>query len=81
GMLPQGNRPSTGYARFDAGTVNMRIATSLIGTEQAKHNLELELAGGDSVESVKRRAQRQWDAKLKTVEVEGASDDQRTTLY
>ena len=30
-MLPDGNRPSTGYARFDAGTVNMRIATSLIG--------------------------------------------------
>ena len=81
GMLPDGNRPSTGYARFDAGTVNMRIATSLIGTAQAKHNLDLELSAGDTVESVRARAQSRWDAKLKTVEVEGATDDQRTTLY
>jgi predicted alpha-1,2-mannosidase len=81
GMLPEGNRPSTGYARFDAGTVNMRIATSLIGTDQAKHNLQLELAADDTVESVKRRAQRGWDSKLKRVEVQGATDDQRTTLY
>ena len=80
-MLPDGNRPSTGYARFDAGTVNMRIATSLIGTAQAKHNLELELTAGDTVESVRDRAQRRWDDKLDTVEVEGATDDQRTTLY
>src|SRR4051794_40123509 len=81
GMLPDGNRPSTGYARFDAGTVNMRIATSLISTAQAKQNLDLELSAGDSLESVRDRAQAAWDRKLKTVEVEGATDEQRTTLY
>ena len=81
GMQTDDDQPSRGYARFDAGTVNMRIATSLIGTDQARHNLELELAPDDTVESVKRRAQRQWDAKLGRVEVEGATDDQRTTLY
>ena len=81
GMLPDGNRPSTGYARFDAQTVNMRIATSLISTAQAKHNLDLELTAGDTVETVRDRARGQWDDKLDTVEVEGASDDQRTTLY
>ena len=43
GMLPSGNRPTTGFVRFDAKTVNMRIATSLISVAQAKHNLELEL--------------------------------------
>ena len=35
-------------------TVTMRIATSLIGIEQAQHNLELELAPTDTFESVKR---------------------------
>ena len=81
GMQTDEDHPSRGYARFDAGTLNMRIATSLIGTDQARRNLELELAPDDTVESVKRRAQRQWDAKLGRVEVEGATDDQRTTLY
>ena len=74
-------RPSTGYARFDARKVNMRIATSLIGIEQAKHNLALELSPSDTVESVKRRAQRHGTSKLGRVEVEGAGEDQRTTLY
>jgi predicted alpha-1,2-mannosidase len=81
GMLPDGNRPSTGYVRFDARRVNLRIATSLIGTAQAKHNLELELRSGDTIKSVRKRARRQWDAKLGRVEVQGATDDQRTTLY
>ena len=48
-------RGRNGFARFDARTVNMRIATSLISIEQAKHNLELELHAGDTVESVKAR--------------------------
>ena len=70
-----------GFARFDVRTVNMRIATSLISIEQAQHNLELELNAGDTVESVKARAQGLWDAKLGTIEVEGATEDQLTTLY
>jgi predicted alpha-1,2-mannosidase len=72
-----------GYAKFAAGvrTVNMRIATSLISLEQAKKNLALELAPTDTFETVRDRAQQQWDEKLRVVEVEGATEDQRTTLY
>jgi predicted alpha-1,2-mannosidase len=81
GMLPDGNRPSTGYLKFGARTVNLRIATSLISVEQAKHNLDLEIGARDSLESVRARAQRLWDAKMHTIEVEGASEDQLTTLY
>jgi predicted alpha-1,2-mannosidase len=69
------------FARFDARTVNMRIATSLISIDQAKDNLELELEPSDTVETVKARAQGLWDAKLKAIEVQGATDDQLTTLY
>ncbi|MET0496004.1 MAG: GH92 family glycosyl hydrolase, partial [Actinoplanes sp.] len=84
GMLPTGNRPSTGYLKFDTTqdkTVSMRIATSLISVDQAKHNLDLELASDATVASVSAAAQQLWDKKLRTVEVEGASQDQLTTLY
>jgi predicted alpha-1,2-mannosidase len=84
GLLAAGNRPSTGYAQFDTSTdktVTMRIATSLISVEQAKKNLALELDADDTITSVSERAQKLWNAKLRTVEVEGATDDQLTTLY
>ncbi|MFE7407019.1 GH92 family glycosyl hydrolase [Isoptericola sp. NPDC057559] len=73
-----------GYLTFDTSTtrtVEMRIATSLIGVEQAKHNLDLEIAGDDTFEQVRDRAQDLWDAKLGVIDVEGASADQLTTLY
>ncbi|MFB9359484.1 GH92 family glycosyl hydrolase [Actinoplanes nipponensis] len=84
GMLPTGNRPSTGYLKFDTTadkTVRMRIATSLISVEQARHNLDLEIAADATLASVRDRARELWDAKMHTVEVEGASEDQLVTLY
>jgi predicted alpha-1,2-mannosidase len=82
GTLDTG-RP-TGYVKFDvdgARTVRMHVATSLISVEQAWHNLALEMDEGDTVASVSERARARWDALLGRFEVEGASDDQRTTLY
>ncbi|BCJ55156.1 alpha-1 2-mannosidase [Actinoplanes sp. NBRC 14428] len=84
GMLPAGNRPSTGYVKVDTTqdkTVTVRMATSLISVEQARHNLDLEIAADATLASVRDRAQAAWDAKLRTVEVEGASEDQLVTLY
>ncbi|HEV7964764.1 MAG TPA: GH92 family glycosyl hydrolase [Actinoplanes sp.] len=84
GMLPTGNRPNTGYLKFDTSTqktVTMRIATSLISVDQAKHNLDLEIAADATLDSVKEKAQKLWDDKMHTIEVEGASEDQLTTLY
>jgi predicted alpha-1,2-mannosidase len=84
GMLPDGNRMSTGFATFDTShdkTVNLRIATSLIGIDQAKHNLDLEIAPNDTLEKVRDRAQALWDKQLKVIEVEGASVDQLVALY
>ncbi len=75
---------ATGYIKFDAGhdrTVNMRIATSLISLEQARHNLALELAADDTLERVAARAQDAWDARLAAFDIGDASDDQKTTLY
>jgi predicted alpha-1,2-mannosidase len=73
-----------GWARFDAGddgAVTMRIATSLISLDQARHNLELEIADDDTVESVSERAKAVWEDKLDVIEVEGATPEQLTTLY
>lgn len=74
----------TGYIKFDPGSdrqVNMRIATSLISIEQARHNLALELAADDTLERVAARAQDAWDARLAPFKIGDASDDQKTTLY
>ncbi|MFF8710653.1 GH92 family glycosyl hydrolase [Streptomyces sp. NPDC015184] len=74
----------TGYLRFDAGkdrTVNLRLATSLIGVGQAKRNLAAEIPAARSFDRVEDRAQRAWDDILGKVEVEGATADQLTTLY
>ncbi|MFI6295555.1 GH92 family glycosyl hydrolase [Nonomuraea sp. NPDC050790] len=68
----------TGYTAFGAKQVTMRIATSFIGVEQARLNLA-EVA--DGFEPVKARAKRAWEEKLRVIEVEGASQDQLTTLY
>ena len=85
GMLGGGGGANvTGYLRFTPGadrTVTMRIATSLISIDQAKKNLALEIADGDSFDAVKARAQKLWDDKLGIIEVEGANADELTTLY
>jgi putative alpha-1,2-mannosidase len=73
-----------GHLQFDTSsdkTVTMRIATSLISIDQAKHNLELEIASDDSFEDVRERAQQLWDDTLDVIEVEGATEDQLVTLY
>ncbi|MFI9154104.1 GH92 family glycosyl hydrolase [Streptomyces sp. NPDC053367] len=72
-----------GYLRFEAEdrTVTLRIATSLISTDQAEDNLRQEIPQGTGFEEVRVRAQRQWDRLLGKVEVEGATPDQLTTLY
>ncbi|MEU2060170.1 GH92 family glycosyl hydrolase [Streptomyces sp. NPDC013455] len=73
-----------GFLRFDAGadrTVTLRLATSLIGLDQARDNLRREIPDGTSFETVRQRARQAWDALLGRVEVEGATPDQLTTLY
>ncbi|MFH8289655.1 GH92 family glycosyl hydrolase [Streptomyces sp. NPDC018059] len=79
-----GDGDVTGYLRFAPGkdrTVTLRLATSLISVDQAKANLGQEIPAGTSFDRVKDRAQKQWDAILGKVEVEGASQGQLTTLY
>ncbi|WP_262386918.1 GH92 family glycosyl hydrolase [Streptomyces sp. TRM49041] len=73
-----------GFLRFAAGrdrTVTLRMATSLIGVEQARRNLAAEIPPYAPFASVRARAQAEWDEVLGRVRVEGATRDQLTTLY
>ncbi|WP_432047706.1 GH92 family glycosyl hydrolase [Streptomyces asiaticus] len=79
-----GGKDVTGYFRFKPGkdrTVTLRLATSLIGVDQAKANLDRELPASRSFDQVKRAAQAEWDDILGRVEVEGADRGQLTSLY
>jgi predicted alpha-1,2-mannosidase len=83
-LSPGGRDKVAGHLTLDTSShkvVTMRIATSLIGVEQAKRNLELEISADDTFEDVAERARAAWDDKLGVIEVEGASEDQLTTLY
>lgn len=70
-----------GFNTSKIKTVNVRIATSLISLEQAKHNLALEIAPHESFDDVRNDAQRIWDKQLGIVHVQGASHDELVTLY
>lgn len=61
-------------------TVGMRIATSFTSVEQAKDNLAQEIAS-KSFDDIMKLAEAAWDDKLNTVQVEGATEDQKVTLY
>ncbi|KFZ81612.1 alpha-1 2-mannosidase [Amycolatopsis sp. MJM2582] len=74
-------RTVTGFLEFAAGEVTMRIATSLISLAQAKRNLDQEIPAGTSFEQVRDQARARWSEVLDRIEIEGATEDQRTTFY
>ncbi|HEX7815219.1 GH92 family glycosyl hydrolase [Dyella sp.] len=70
-----------GFDTHKSRTVTMRMATSLISVDQARHNLELELPQGVTFESVQTAAAANWDGLLRTVEIPGADGRDKTVLY
>jgi predicted alpha-1,2-mannosidase len=83
-LTGEGRDNVTAWIGFDTSahkTVNVRIATSLISLEQAKHNLALEIAPDETFDQVRDQAQATWDKQLNIVKVEGASQGELTTLY
>ncbi|MGH6862180.1 MAG: glycoside hydrolase domain-containing protein, partial [Phyllobacterium sp.] len=64
-----------------AKVVGMRIATSFISVDQARDNLAQEIAADASFDDVKAQAQAAWNEKLNMIQVEGATEDQKTILY
>ncbi|HET6501525.1 MAG TPA: GH92 family glycosyl hydrolase [Amycolatopsis sp.] len=73
--------PGADHLRFDTETVELRIATSLIGFDQARRNLATEIPAGTTFDEVRERARARWQELLGRIEIEGATDDQLTTFY
>ncbi|MET3177604.1 UNVERIFIED_ORG: putative alpha-1,2-mannosidase [Variovorax guangxiensis] len=72
------------WLRFDTSTgqqsVGLKVGTSFISVEQAKANLAQEI-GSKSFDDVLAAAKEAWNDKLNTIQVEGATEDQKTILY
>ncbi|TCC42152.1 glycoside hydrolase family 92 protein [Kribbella speibonae] len=75
-----GGRANARAATFDVPEVTLRIATSFIGVDQARHNLELELEGR-SFEEVQAAANAVWNERLQVIRPEGATPPQMRTVY
>ncbi|TCC39944.1 GH92 family glycosyl hydrolase [Kribbella sindirgiensis] len=75
-----GGRANARAATFDVPEVTLRIATSFIGVDQARHNLELELAGR-SFEEIQAAANAVWNERLQVIRPEGATPPQLRTVY
>lgn len=69
------------YAEFLPGqTVELRVGTSFLSVDQARANLAHELSGWD-FEAVRQHLRAKWNDKLSRIEVEGATEEEKTRLY
>ena len=76
-----GNTLAVHFPGMRAGVpLGMRVGTSFISYEQAEANLRREVPDW-SFEAVKERAKAAWARELAVVDIEGASDAQRSTFY
>lgn len=70
------------YAQFDdqVNEVRVRYGVSYISVEQAKANMEKEVNGFD-IDNLANSARDNWNKVLSQIEVEGATEDQKTVFY
>ena len=68
-----------GFDSSDGEAVELRIGISMIGTAEARNNLEAEV-GATSFADLRAAADDAWNAKLNRIQIEG-SDDITTTFY
>ncbi|MGC5167143.1 GH92 family glycosyl hydrolase [Luteimicrobium sp. DT211] len=76
-------RTTAQFARFDTASdssVELRISTSFISLDQAKHSLALEVAG-QSFDQVRGAAQKLWNDRLGVIDVPSATQAQKVNLY
>ena len=78
------NGDATRYITFPSSTgpsmIKARYGISYIDQEQAKRHMLKEIAEYD-IEAVVKAGRKAWNAALGKIEVEGGSEDQRTTFY
>lgn len=72
-----------GYVRFaeNVTQVEVRVGVSFISIEQARANLDKEIPDGTSLEQTAFNTRSAWAEKLDRVQIEGATDAQKTVFY
>jgi predicted alpha-1,2-mannosidase len=69
------------YAEFKPGeTVDVRVGTSFLSIDQARANLEREMPEWN-FDAVRQRLRATWNEKLSRMQVDGATDKEKTRLY
>lgn len=69
------------YMEFRPGeTVEVRVGTSFLSIEQARANLKAELPTWE-FDTARRKLHATWEEKLSRLQVQGASDQDKTRLY
>lgn len=60
--------------------VHVKVASSFISLAQAELNLQQEI-GSDNFETTKAKAREAWNKELNRIQVEGGTEDKKTTFY
>jgi predicted alpha-1,2-mannosidase len=69
------------YAEFQPGeTVEMRVGTSFLSIDQARNNLKAEMPSWN-FDGIRQRLRGAWNEKLGRMQVEGATEKEKTRLY
>lgn len=73
----------SGYVQFsnDTRVVNVRVGVSFISVDQARRNLDREIPDGRALEETAYETRKAWKDKLEMIELEGASEANKTTFY
>ena len=61
-------------------TIELKLAISYVSIENARENLEAEV-GNLNFSDVVEKAKQAWEEKLSIIQIEGATDEQRTIFY
>ena len=76
------NEKTGAWMTFDTRgnrTVKVKVGISYLGYNKAEHNI-CEISGWD-LDAVKNEAKAEWNEYLKTVDVEGGTDEQKRIFY
>lgn len=71
------------FVKFARGTlgVTVRVGVSFLSVDQARHNIDLEIPDGQSLEATSAGVREEWAAKLDLLTVSGATPANKTVLY
>lgn len=71
---------SANYETSDKECIEIKVGLSYINTDQAYQNLMNEIVGWD-FEDIKNKARDVWNKALRSIEVKGGTEKQRTIFY